>query len=702
MHFLIKIVFCLAFANTFIYSQKNELDMLDLKLRLGYKEALFQIAPYFDSTKQVIEFLGYHVLLTKESDIAKRIVQENCIFTDDEILIDSNTSYTDFYSFLKINEDRIIFSPYADAFLITSLEDREVEIRFRPLIYQRQLELNQKFVSLISLDWIKKTKILEFIKTKNPECLKIIASELYKIRYRFDTYNYHEGDFTDLLQILTNSEFAVKNQNNVFTWHVDDEFYPEASLNLLIYFSKNYRKFTWNTNKDYFVNDEVRYEFISNVDSLFQLLKRGNSDSIAINAFIQLTECDKVEVARVSAEYEKLFLWNNYSIPSFPLKFLKQLNLLVEYCNRNDINYKGSERLKNYIFELSSELTFNERRILEDEIIDYLTLEEITSFEYWALIYQNKWYLTHSAGRILDIFYSRNWEHLLSNEKYLKMYLFKSYLFNNLGIIGVCNKYLIKFYNNGYLASSNLEKITEEDSILNIQKEIALSFSNKQFTWPIDNKKISDANYDAEIENVKNIILSANQIKNEEKRERKIVNILSQINYDQIGEALNILNEVKLVDEYSNLYTFLERDYGFFIYNNFDSTITRFNFQKKYNDLSEKKFYMFMLDSSGVIYKNKKNEYDFDKIYEILKFNIVEAFVGGGGGLKNNEVYAIIKLLEIKFRTTLGYPKKLCNSDGIYGCDALDRAFEWMKFLVNNHLVTNVFKFPVSFKYIIN
>lgn len=702
MQFLLKVILCLALANSFIFTQKNELDKLDLKLRLGYKEALFEIAPYLDSSIQVQEFLGYHLLFTEESDIAKRIIQENCIFTNDEITIDSNTTYTDFYSFLKINEDKITFSTYADAFLITSLEDREVDIQFRPLIYQRQLELNQKFDSLILLDWIKNSKIDELLKTKNPESLKIISSELYKIRNRFDTYNFHERDFTDLLQILTNSEFAVKNHKNVFTWHVDDEFYPDASLNLLIYFSKNYSKYTWDTNKGYFVNDEVKYESIGNVDSLFQLLKRSNSDSIAINAFIQLTECDKDEVARVSTEYDKLILWNNYSIPTFPLRFLKQLNLLVEYCKRNDINYKGSERLKNYIFELSSELSFKDRRDLEDKIIDYLTFEEITSFEYWALIYQNEWYLTHSAGRILDIFYSKNWELLLSNEKYLKMYLLKSYLFDNLGIIGVCNKYLVKFYNNGYLASSNLEKITVEDSIVNIQKEKALSFSNRQYTWPVDKKKISDANYDAEIENVKHIILSANQIKDEEKRERKIVNILSQISYIQIGEALNVLDDVKLVDEYSNVYTFLERDYGFFIYYNFDSTLTRNNFLKKYDDLSEKEFYMFMLDSAGVIYKNKKNDYDFDKIYEILKFNIVEAFVGGGGGLKNNEVYAVIKLLEIKFQTTLGYPSKLCNSDGIYGCDALDRAFEWMKFLVNNNLLTYAHNDPVSFKYIFN
>jgi hypothetical protein len=38
-------------------------------------------------------------------------------------------------------------------------------------------------------------------------------------------------------------------------------------------------------------------------------------------------------------------------------------------------------------------------------------------------------------------------------------------------------------------------------------------------------------------------------------------------------------------------------------------------------------------------------------------------------------------------KTTLGYPKKICNSNGIYGCDSQDRANYWMQFLVDNKLL---------------
>lgn len=90
---------------------------------------------------------------------------------------------------------------------------------------------------------------------------------------------------------------------------------------------------------------------------------------------------------------------------------------------------------------------------------------------------------------------------------------------------------------------------------------------------------------------------------------------------------------------------------------------------------------------------------DYDKIYQILKYDIVTPFVVGGAGRENNMPYAVIKLLEIKFRTTLGYPSKLCNSANIYACYADERASEWMKYLEDNKLVKLHHTEPLSFSY---
>ena len=71
----------------------------------------------------------------------------------------------------------------------------------------------------------------------------------------------------------------------------------------------------------------------------------------------------------------------------------------------------------------------------------------------------------------------------------------------------------------------------------------------------------------------------------------------------------------------------------------------------------------------------------------------------GGGSTKDNGVYAVIKILEITFNETLGFPNKLCSSNGMYACNSRSRAKEWMNYLeINNHL-KNEHNQPVSFAY---
>jgi hypothetical protein len=88
---------------------------------------------------------------------------------------------------------------------------------------------------------------------------------------------------------------------------------------------------------------------------------------------------------------------------------------------------------------------------------------------------------------------------------------------------------------------------------------------------------------------------------------------------------------------------------------------------------------MNCLDNSGNL--------NYTGVYDILKYNIIDAFVGGGGGKNDDGVYLTIKLLEIKFKTTLGFPKKRCNWQGMWGCDCTDRARAWRKFLTEKKLV---------------
>ena len=130
---LIMITLISGLTNNKLFGQKHPIYVLEQKLMKGDKSALFDIAKYFDSKKEMTEFLGYHIIHTNESQVAKRIADENCIFTDSEIPVLNNLSSEAFLNFLNTNKDRVIFSKLADAFIITPLESRTSKVEFREI-----------------------------------------------------------------------------------------------------------------------------------------------------------------------------------------------------------------------------------------------------------------------------------------------------------------------------------------------------------------------------------------------------------------------------------------------------------------------------------------------------------------------------------------------------------------------------------------
>jgi hypothetical protein len=679
-----------------VFGQKSFVYELEKKLMQGDKNALIEMAPYFDSVKKVTEHLGYHVLEIKESQIAKRIIAENCFFTEDDIKISDSTTSKEFTNFLIQNREKLFFSNLAQAFLLTPLENRPIRFEIREISTNRKKELEDKASALKNLEWVKSNKITNFIQKKDPEALLLIASALVKVRNRFNRNYFNENDFTELLQLLTGTEIAVENEKKELIWHIDKEYEPNAALNLLIYFSINYKNYKWNQEKSVFINPNYQAQSIGKETVLFQSLDDKN-DSIAIDAFTQLTTCDSKKVIQLSNEYDKADIQSNYTLPTFPYRFLRQIVQLTEYCKDNNINYIGSSQLKTDIKKLDSELSFNARRQLEDKLISNLSLNDITALEYWALIQEKSYELTYSVGRILDIFYSKNWSKLLKDDAQLKLYLKKSKLFYDIRIIGICNNYLKKFTNSSTstLQILNDVKTTHTDIKQQIEKAKSIGFVKLKRANVLNKENDSNRDYDINDIEQKIYALTLN-VEDSLKNEDSIVELISKINYNQIGVALKAIENITFKYHWRK-YTFMERDWGFFIHDNFDSLKTREEFLKIYNTLSEYDLYAYYMDTAGIDYKNKDNSFNYDKIYELLKYDVVTAFVGGGGGKKDNEVYSLIKLLEIKHKTTLGYPPKLCNSNGMYGCNSDDRAKDWMQFFIDNNLLKEEHTEPISY-----
>lgn len=682
--------------------QYSESIIYKLKLRLekGDKNAFFELAPYFDSHKKLIEFLGYHYLETEENYLARRAIRENSIFTKDEISIDSISNSKEYLNFLNKNNNRIKFSPSIDAFYITPINERKELVELRELPRAKLEKLLGKRSEILCKDWIKVKRIDTLLKQNDPECLLKICEEFYRQRDRFNAYNKDQEDFHDLLKILIRKDIGAVAENNNVAWDTNDfNFDNNAILKLLIFFSKNYKNFTWNNSEKHFINTSLKTKSIDQFSDLFENLYNEN-DTIALSSYIKLTQSDPKRIAELCTEKEKnLINHTNSIIPIFPFRFLKQLALLTEYCKQNQIDFIGSNNLNLSIEKLKVNLSFNERRQFEDELIKNLKFEDITPLEYWSLIYEKESELSKSVSRILDIYYTKKWSQIVNNPEYLKLYLKKALLFSRIGINGDLNYYHIKFTNNGSEGIEVLNKLKSNDPDINDQITRAKKICLEKFQYPIENKKVNSANFNSQYINIKNEIgkITLTQ-KEQDDFESKVVNLMAKIDYKQIPDAIKTLEKINFDEKnYRSKYTFLERDFGFFLIDNWKSQVVRDNFLSVYNSYNEKQLYTFYLDKAEIDYKNVDGSINYDKVFEILKFNIVTPFTGSQQ--LDNEVGAIIKLLELEFKTTLGYPNKLCNSAGIYICPPSDRAWEWQKYLEDRHLLKSNHSNIVSFNY---
>ena len=437
--------------------QKEYLYELEHKIASGDKDALFEIGKYFDSGKVKVRIS--HALCgsgeTNEAEIAKGIVIETCFFTSNEIIIKDSTSTKQFEDFLDSNRGKIFFSTMAGVFLITPLEAREATFLKREISLAKRKYLDSIYKEIIVERWVKDLSINKFIDSKNPVSLLLIASAYFKNR---SGNLFYANDCLDLLEFLLGVEIAVKNEYNEFDWYINKDYYPDSKLNLLIYFSKHYQEYCWDEKQSCFTKPNDNIIKINKENILFEFLN-NKKDSIAKDAFIQLTISDPTKVIELANEYERARIDRNYSLPYNPYSVLRQLVVLTNYYKKNHINYTCSEYLKENIKLLDSNLTFIERYKLENKIINLLNLDNVSAFEYWVSINRNyeayKAYKGTSVWRILNIFYSRNWKKLLQNKKQLECYLYKSKLFNPLGI-----EYLQKFERSSPSTREIIEKYT--------------------------------------------------------------------------------------------------------------------------------------------------------------------------------------------------------------------------------------------------
>lgn len=156
--------------------------------------------------------------------------------------------------------------------------------------------------------------------------------------------------------------------------------------------------------------------------------------------------------------------------------------------------------------------------------------------------------------------------------------------------------------------------------------------------------------------------------------------ILSKASFSDVSLLMPYADEMDF-----DYWDFLRSDFGLPFFDVEEKSIRLFENQIKEIGLEEtRKYYVRKLAPSLF------NEYDslnMTKVMDVLSYDLSIPFAGNGGINREIIQYAVIKMLENKYQTTLGFHPRLNENQVFYVYNPRKRANAWRKYLLENNQV---------------
>ncbi len=319
--------------------------------------------------------------------------------------------------------------------------------------------------------WIRENAVQDMMKTNHPRALYYLATQYYKERNRTVKFGYGSEDFYTMLQSYVNERIEVKDAAGNWTSQPND---LTSKKNFLLYWSQHWDDYEWDDFLQIFVNKQQKLAQKENYERLFRRLTSTN-DSVAVQSFRELSEGEPSEVIKLAGKYRSLLRNINPNIPNFKSKILENLSFLTDYCRKQNIAYAPTEKDLSLFNILLGNLSPSQRYIVENQLVEKITLSQITTFEYWAVLHETLPYANYSYSRILDKWYSLHWREILSNDKEFQLFLKKTALFARFGVVGTCNMYAKKIN----VKDENVKKYLQ--TFLNVESDQDITSLCQQF-----------------------------------------------------------------------------------------------------------------------------------------------------------------------------------------------------------------------------
>ena len=317
--------------------------------------------------------------------------------------------------------------------------------------------------------YVAHNALLDIVTTEHPRALFYIGAQLW--RARNGTAPLPAAHYLYLLRKLTGLGVRVPDASGTKVYDLDVTGDREAWLNFVRYWAGRYEDYDYDEHRRGFVNRHDRTLETENLERLFRLLN-SESDAVALRAYGRLTRADPVEIAHLAAKYNGLLRSTNPSVPALRDGHLEQLSELTAYCRRNKVAFTPTPRLAGLYDTLLLELGPRERVELENELIDRLSLDDLTPLEYWAALHQFDLQAGFSVGRILDYVYTDRWEEVLADDAALRLYLKKADVFAQMSGIGVTDDYLRKFGRLDRATEVRLRELLRSESDAHVRRSL--------------------------------------------------------------------------------------------------------------------------------------------------------------------------------------------------------------------------------------
>ena len=311
-------------------------------------------------------------------------------------------------------------------------------------------------------DWLQHSARFDMLLTRMPRLLfYLIAQTRLKPSQR--TF------YIDYLKRLTSIDCTASiTSPNAST----DEFAAiEQQKNVIRWWAMHSEDFEWDESEHRFVS---KAEATARAEELERQVRRlgSENDAAAIAAFVRLTEGDPPTVIALVERFRPILRSYNPRLPALNYTFLEQMTTLSAYCRKHGFKLKLPQNLALLMDSLNQSILIKTRYLLENQVLTEMKIGDVSAIEYFGLLHSGNPDLGFSVGRIIDIFYSKNWKALVENDAQVRLYLKKSALFKNIGVAGVSSLYDKKFDRRDEYIRLRLAQIARTESDGDIQDNL--------------------------------------------------------------------------------------------------------------------------------------------------------------------------------------------------------------------------------------